>query len=587
MSKWGWFIATGVAVGTWLKLRKAQSSSETSDELLSDYDNFNKEWTADEKATPAYQKLLQKWGTPEEVIDVKYGEGKTKKERKRLQDKKLNHIEATALALAQTQKDKLQEFPKLNAALSDFEITQVTVTNTTNSPQITSLWGGNRPSLQASILEDSEQDISVGIAPVVVNYNPFNSHFYIVNQLSETVQVVDSKGREIHLFELRLPGDFIGGISPVAITIIDDINSPYYGYAYVVGSISNHVYELTPQFEIGRIFTVGRRPVSIGFDKRLQRLLVANLQEHTISSIDLEDSLVSEFASIGAPRTLIVHPITDEVYAFTKALGAVSIFSSSGDELHTFNNASEQGFFIYFPPLEEVLFLNPSTKLMIRFDAVSHIAQTFTANYDFEFAIYQPTEKQLLLASKEASFFEVYDEVLEPKGTFPKSQGANLFSISNDGNVLLEIDNQLSNGIVQISQSTPAVTFNSGYEATLKDFQHNPAILRHLKIINQGDLHLNTVKFISKSVTGKESIKMLSIRNYDSPQHFSKVSEIMDVEGIAMDGRNRWEFTLPPNARVTFLLYHLQYDTYNLLPETARKSIGVTMSKGLLNQKIR
>jgi len=128
---------------------------------------------------------------------------------------------------------------------------------------------------------------------------------------------------------------------------------------------------------------------------------------------------------------------------------------------------------------------------------------------------------------------------------------------------------------------SPTVTVNEEYYENREDFQHNPAMVSHVKLVASGEDRINALQLIEKSVTGTEISKTISLSNSQSPQNFANVSELFDMNGNLIDGHVTWCFKINPKQQVTFLIYYHQFEMYNLLPEKTRISTGVQMSKGI------
>ena len=134
--------------------------------------------------------------------------------------------------------------------------------------------------------------------------------------------------------------------------------------------------------------------------------------------------------------------------------------------------------------------------------------------------------------------------------------------------------------IVRLDQKI-FVKVSDDYESIRQDFKYNPMIITHMKVVATTDARINTLQVIETSISGKETCEPISLRSYHSPQGFGNVSEVFEMEGYIIDGRVCWRFTINPNQQVTFLLYYKQLEMYNFLPDKARVSTGVEMSKGI------
>ena len=99
-------------------------------------------------------------------------------------------------------------------------VTQLTITNHTDTSRKVTLWDANGcpPISDPLFLEQTFVDtISVANAPQAIGYNPFNDSFYVVNQLSDSISVINSETQvtTISLGNTVIPGEK----SPVALAL--------------------------------------------------------------------------------------------------------------------------------------------------------------------------------------------------------------------------------------------------------------------------------------------------------------------------------------------------------------------------------
>src|SRR5690606_34217151 len=95
-----------------------------------------------------------------------------------------------------------------------FDVLQVTLTNHTNQEQEFRLWGANQGIQGNSAL----LSFTAGNYPQAVRYNPFNERYYVVNQLGDSVSIVDSNGGLVST--ILLDSDAIPGtVSPTSLEV--------------------------------------------------------------------------------------------------------------------------------------------------------------------------------------------------------------------------------------------------------------------------------------------------------------------------------------------------------------------------------
>ncbi len=537
------------------------------------------QWTNREKKTEAYQTLLAKWGTKEGVFEVGYGKAYSKKEMNRQQQDRLDRIKKQADILSLS-----QQIPSLDNEKETYEITQVTLNNTSDREQEVNLWGGNLP-LDDNIIPrevKKSHSVNVGLSPREIGFNPFNNSFYVVNQLSETIEIFNSNGKKINEYNLRFESCFIGAISPVTIVIIDDKNSNYYGYAYIVGSVSNKIYELSPDFKITRVFKTENRPVDIAYCTIKQSLIVPNLRSQSLTNIKLPSGDIELWNNAMSFRKILINPTNGNVFLLSKNQNKIYVYNRNREEIRVNEIGVSRGQFEYHTSNNKVLFLT-NDKLIILNGEDGKIDKEINLTESSSSMRYDSITLQLYIANRDSPTYTIIDRDFSISKTLPRFNNSDVFCFGQKENSLFEINSHNSEGRITVKSKESIVKVNRRYTAIRQDFQHSPAVVKHLRVINSGNQKLNSIRLISRSISGKENVKTYSFRKYDNPRHFADISEINDLQNAFIDGRNRWQITLPPRARITLLVYHLQYDTYSLLPETARKSTGVEMSKGILN----
>ncbi|WP_346881301.1 YncE family protein [uncultured Algibacter sp.] len=583
---------TGLTLGTFLAIRAKKASHTpmaTTDDAMQD-DYISQSWSDAEKRTPDYKRMLQKWGTREGLMELSGNSEIPFKKKRKKSLKALNKIQKQGAQLTLKHHDK-PERPTFSSVakyqqdlLKHAEVTQVTITNNTNTIQKASLWGANTDienTLSSEIVEEQDFSTLVGIHPQNAIYNPANDTFYIVNQLSDSVSVLDTSGTVLQT--IALGNGFVGGISPVDLSVNTLLSSPNYGNIYVIGSVSNTVYEIDTNFAIVATYNTGKRPIAIAFNVFNSAIYIANLVSNDLTQIDTLSKGITTLPNFNAPKSIGIHEASGNVY----------VFNSSGqtiDVLHPDNTIANQGLavstsngkFGYHNKSVQLYFSLTDSNTIIALDneAFTIKEPIEVGNSPFSMA-YNETTEQLYVANRTDQTYTLISETGTVTDTIALSAFDTGLAISSKEDIVLSTAiNSNSIGIKKITR-TPAISFNEEYEEYREDFQHNPAVLQHLRVINSGNEKLNALQFIHKSVTGKETCTTHSFRNYDSPQNFANVSELYDVKGAIIDGRSSWCLNIPANQKITLLLYHKQFDVYDLLPETSRKSIGVQMSKGI------
>ena len=108
------------------------------------------------------------------------------------------------------------------------------------------------------------------------------------------------------------------------------------------------------------------------------------------------------------------------------------------------------------------------------------------------------------------------------------------------------------------------ISIKEDYDEYRQEFQFNPALVKHLKIISSDRL-ISTLELEDVSISGKRDRRFLSISNYSSPQNFLSVAEVFDIDGCVIDGLHRWYFTIPAQTSITLLIYYKKLDWFGVL----------------------
>ena len=582
----------GITLGTFLATRAKKVSKiamDINDSTLQD-DYISKSWSETEKKTPTYKHILQKWGTREGLMELSDTTEVVFKKKRKKRLKALSAIQKQGKLLTQKHKKSSKKASSSSTIqhqkdlLKESEVTQVTVTNNTNTIQKANLWGANADienTLATENIEEQDFTTSLGVHPQNAIYNPANNRFYVVNQLSDSVSVLNSSAALLQT--ITLGNGFVGGISPVDLTVNTQPESPNFGNVYVVGSVSNTVYEINTNFEIIATYNTGKRPIAISFNTFNSAIYIANLVSHNLTKIDPLTKEITTLSNFNSPNAIGIHQASGNVYILNSSRQSI-------DVLHPNNTVANQGIavntdigkFGYHSKASQLYFSQSNSNTIIALDDENFTVRDSVevGNAPFSMA-YNSITEQLYVANRADQTYSLISTIGEVSDTITLSAFDTGLAISSTEDTVLST--AIANNAVSIKKTirTPVISFNEEYQQYREDFQHNPAVLQHLRVINSGAEKLNALQFIKKSVTGKETCITHSFRNYDSPQNFANVSELYDVKGAIINGRNSWCFNVPANQKITLLLYHKQFDVYDLLPETSRKSIGVQMSKGI------
>ncbi|MDN5201237.1 YncE family protein [Fulvivirgaceae bacterium BMA10] len=550
------------------------------------------------KMLDSYLRDLERWGTKEGIIDVSNDEDVKKKKKKLLKSISRQGKSVTKRYL----KAKKKEFQKqgkkvdtkeqlLNALQKDYEVTQINIRNISAKERIVSLWEANRSIAVSPPNPTDVEDhkvtgklvVSNTIHPQGMVVNPANQFTYIANQLSNNVSVVSTEGQLIRLVQLE-PSNFPGFNSPVAIAVNTKLGSDNYGKVYVIGSVSNTLSIIDLNFKVSQTLAVGVRPLSIAFNPVNEKLYVSNYVGNSVSVID-SNTLQQEVIKTGThPLGVGVNTRSGEVFIANSADNSISIFDKDNLAVTQIENVGQKPSNIaYHPGTQEMFVVSTNSNEVIPINAGNYQKGLPVAvgNNPYEI-VYNKNNDFIYVASRDDDKVTVIAPNKTVRAILDLGAINNGFAINQTSNVLFT--SSTSTGFINVigyKEQSSSVIVDEGFEEKRRDFQHNPVVVKHVRFILSGNERFNVMRLTESNSTGNSTIRTISFSDYRSPQNIQNVSEVNGLEGAVIDGSNGWGFKIAPNQTITMMVYYRQFDMYNLLPETSRKSMGVEMSKGV------
>ncbi|WP_339625472.1 YncE family protein [uncultured Winogradskyella sp.] len=491
----------------------------------------------------------------------------------------------------------------------DNDVTQITVTNHTDDIRKVCLWGAIScvPLTDPMFLEGvATKTIIVEKHPQELIYNPVTDLFYVINQLSDSVSVVNTSGAVVTTIDLYQQTQIVqtgggsgvgertarreqvnplkspGTISPAAIAVNTKSDSAEYGMIAVACSVSNEVVFINTSNTIERRETVGKRPIDITYNPVDDCYYTTNLVSGTISKICI-NRRVNNLPPIEAARTIGVNTDNGDLYIHSLKDGSVNIYDVQGNLKGSVGSVrSEIVSFLFHPVTKNMYMVLNGANTVVVLDTTRFVAirKINTGNDPVEIA-YNINNGLMYIGNRGDQTFTRIDAKHQVIDTIKsESFGVGLAISTKDD--IVAVSNS-ANDTVTISgiQGGPTVTVNDEYYEYREDFQHNPTLISHLKIVASGEDRINALQLIEKSAAGKESCQTLSLSNHQSPQNFGNISEVFNIDGDIIDGHSIWCFKINPKQVVTFLIYHKQFEMYNMLPDKTRISTGVQMSEGI------
>ena len=465
----------------------------------------------------------------------------------------------------------------------DNDVTQITVTNHTDDIRKVSLWGANAlvPLADPMFLDEGTiKSIIVEKHPQDLAYNPANDSFYTANQLGNSVSVISSQGqlkKTISLGASVLPG----GISPVAIAVNTKSDSPEYGMTAIACSVSDEVVFINVNNLIERRESVGKRPTGIVYNPVDDCFYTTNLVSGAISKIGMNN--VDNFLLVEAARSIGVNTINGDLYIHNLKDGAVNTYDFSGEFKSSSGPLSSDIVTFAFHPINKMMYIGLNDiDTVMALDPVTFVANAQINVGSNPVALAYNVHKGLMyvtnLGDQTFTRINATHQVVDTIQSESFSLG---LAISTKEDIVAVSSSANDTVTISGKQGGPTVTVNDEYYEYREDFQHNPTLISHLKIVASGEDRINALQLIEKSVTGKETCQTLSLSNHQSPQNFGNISEVFDIDGDIIDGHSIWCFKINPKQVVTFLIYYKQFDMYSMLPDKSRISTGVQMSEGI------
>jgi YVTN family beta-propeller protein len=479
----------------------------------------------------------------------------------------------------------------------DNDVTQITVTNHTDDIRKVCLWGAiscvplTEPMFLDGIITET---LTVEKHPQELAYNPANDLFYVVNQLSDSVSVISSKGKLIKTIKLTTPlinkqgkGSTTlrvlpGTKSPVALAINTKVDSDGYGIVAVACSVSNEVFFINTDNTINRVDNVGNRPVDIVYNPLDDCYYTANLVSNSISKICI-NLRVNNLPLIEDARTIGVNTDNGDLYIHNLKDGAINIYDTIGNLKGSIGSVqSDIVSFAYHPVNKQMyLGLNNSDTVSIIDPVTFRATRKITVGKDPVSLAYNPHNGLMYVGNRGNQTFTRLDVKHQIVDTIKTGSFGIGLAISTKEDIVAVSNSADDTVTIKGEQGGPTVTVNEEYYEYREDFQHNPTLISHLKIVASGEDRINVLQLIEKSPIGKESCQTLSLSNHQSPQNFGNISEVFDIDGDIIDGHSIWCFKINPKQVVTFLIYHKQFEMYSMLPDKSRISTGVQMSEGI------
>lgn len=479
--------------------------------------------------------------------------------------------------------DKQASLKRFYTALQkDNDVLQVTVTNHTKDIRKVCLWGAHSKTALSTpdkISQLFSKKFTVGKNPLDVVYNPISEICFIANSDSDSISMISKDGLNQKLLDVHLLSN-VELKGPVSIALNNNPLHPNYGYIAVACQRADQVLFYNAFGKFVEKVNTGIEPVRVVFNSHNNCFYVANSKSDYITKID-DAFQAAALPNLSTSIHIAVNERNGDLLVYDRVSEVLILTSANG------NNSAKleaiKGPLAIAINLDKKVWyvgLEKESKLLVLDIQSLEIVETFHGLSPLKLTYNEAKRQITFLDSNKEALITLNDKFEEVDSE--SVIGYDNYTLINDDKdhkaLLSASSNQLK---LWTSTEHPTVTVNEDYYEDREDFQHNPAMVRHVKIVASGEDRINALQIIEKSVTGTEICKTISLSNSQSPQNFANVSEVFDFDGNLIDGHVMWCFKINPLQQVSFLIYYHQIEMYHMLPEKTRISTGVQMSKGI------
>lgn len=441
----------------------------------------------------------------------------------------------------------IDHYAERNQFLEQFDRTQITLRNTTAEEQWIKVWGAN----EGNYLSTQQRIILTDTYPQAIAYNQLNGLLYVVNQLAATVQIFDQQDSLVKT--VVLDSSVVPSASPTSIAINSDS-----GNAYVVGSLSDQLYVIDTNFEVVNSIALEDRPMKIQYNPINQKLYIQHIIGSTISVVNKNDLSLELVDAIALQKDIVINEANGKWAVVSEDGETIKIHSSSNQLLKTFNFEQKDLGNIAFTKQQEHLLCidrNSNEILTITVNDGTVINQKSIEKSINQIQVIE--ENQALITLPETGEIQLLNEELNVTQTWKIPTSIDFFYYQQTTEQLYVVDSINSKvHLLNSNEELPVAQFSPNYQEVLTDFQHQPILVKHLKVFYSETNERPFFRVGFKSSAGKRESRLVSLLKYQSPQHFSKIYEVTELNNQIIDGRAFWEVFVPPELTVSLLIYH-------------------------------
>lgn len=448
---------------------------------------------------------------------------------------------------------RVAEYIPVNQALIRERIgpawqTQVVLRNITDQQQEFRLWGAN-----LGFGGSTYPTVPTGTFPLRVVHNSVNGLLYAINQQAGTVTVYSSSWKVVTTIELEAANP--GEISPASLTVQPDT-----GTVYVVGSLSDKLYPIAPDHTVGIPVVLAARPISIVWNPVTAKLYVASLATNQLQVVDPTTLTVDESIATGnVPVQVGVSP-TGNVLVLNQQDESLMVIRPDHTHLITITNLS--GLPVGFQVQDNTAYvITKAPGHLYKVGLESFVIEADTGlTAPAGYIVANPQTGQLIVSIPAEQKLCVFDSDLAGIETIALPGGVSGLAVHPVLEVVMVADHLNQHILILIgSGNNAAVVVSGNYTYVNNDFQHNPALVRHLRLICTGEDYYPTITVATRTPSGKTEQHSISLSAHRSPWQWQNVAEVLGMNGEIITGKTWWLITLLPYQTITLLVYYRQF----------------------------
>ena len=437
----------------------------------------------------------------------------------------------------------LSRKPRPNRPLGT-QSTTVTVGNTSDQPREVRLFGAHQgTAVSAPLVSDVEDhQLSTGpslITPQGMAWHPGLGGMLVCSQVADELLLLNGQHGIIRHFALSAVA---GTFSPVAVWV-----QPEDGTIWVLGTVADQVRMLSPEGTVLKTIPTGRRPTRLLQHPHKGHILIYESLDQSLLILDYEgvaqgelflDAPLLDATVDGAGRLILDLADSPERLVFDAAYQPLAPLGVPSSTLRWLNGP------------QELWLADRSSPLIYRRDSTGALLETIALSAPARQLLYNPANAFVyaLLVNGQLTVLDTAGRELATIGTLPVLD----YVVNPAIPGLYAADPVLGTlYVLGYAAQSSKVPLSEGYAEKARAFQAQPARIRRLRLSQQTAASIRTVQLITRTATGQQEMKTLSLSHFQSPWHAQAIMAIDSLQGQTLDGQTEICFQLPARESVT------------------------------------